>query len=1461
MENYSPVIRRFIYLLLLLLVIQRVESASLGGDITVDTTLTVNGSAYVVSQDLVVAENATLTIQPGVQLHFKAGVALQVKGSLQAKGNSLGRIVFSKIPTNTSVNVDDLNVTAPYDDGICLSGGKNYREGRLELFVRGQWGTVCNDSFDIKDAQVACRQLGFLGAKTFYTHGGGTGPTWLDEVDCKGTEKSLLACKHPGIGVENCDHRRDIGIECHSLAKLLSSKVYWKGVDFSGSTKPSSLQYVDVFQAYEAIKGNNYLPVLDHVTVKSSVYGVTSDNISSPLTISDSSVRDNRFAGIRIKGKSKAIKIENTAVYNTTSGDGFSYSEVVPDQVDFCSVDVNAITFPIIFQAFGKARTNVECAKIIRTQPGRHLSVHYQSMTGDKFELHVHDGSTKNETELTIVNQWTGVNQAVTPSSSSGHELYIRFRFSAGSQDARLKFLITNDQDVSSIKISNCTFSDNRGKGITLKDFTGKTTISTTTVFRNKGEGMTAERISGTITATNTHFVNNSANGLGILDSSFLSCNLHGLSAKGNVYNGLYLRRTAFKSNVSDSTFTKNAHNGFAISNGAGEVEFRNITAVLNAHNGVKIYDGKVSSNYRFSNLSNNKEDGCCISNQAGAHQFFNCTAKSNSRHGISLFDVKSTHWNAPPRHQFTRFSLEESIITENIQYGVKLGPECQYWSESVVNVTIAITKNQIVRNNKGGIFLSPDSCSWSSYSLKPRRVETIVTNNHFEENKGNAFYVYCTGFLGLDAVIEANTFTNNTDKVLTLIDDRNCGANFKSNPVSVKLDKNIFTKNCAENVLFIDYSSFPETRSAVVKNNTFEDNEVVTKDLFPNFFRRSTTRAVIVLKEGTFTLRENILENSGFAFQISTLRHEYRRAIDAKLNWWGTTKECEIVDRIFDFQHRVHLSPVDFFPYLLSKNKTKAIDSSVPRPSCFLRGSSIGGIVDRPLALSSADSPYEVRDDIIILINGSLVIPKNVTLQFPSRSAMVVQGTLHVDGTENEKVRFVKKQHQGGFRLGGGTGPWEGRVEFLVNETWWPMCLPYRRSFTNEAKIICQQLDFYFYNNSMQSSAAQEPGFVHNVICDGFIDSDIMNCSANTWSYGPTCQGYTVQVYCQQYNWAGLHLTMSNHKSSLHHLEIHDAGFAYRSDIQIPGAALKVDFYHHSIGNIFINNSVGIGVEVVYQSVFHNQSLMPHSIISHTNSHGVLSWSPSLTLADVNLTRNDGNGFVYFEGTWYKLRSTWYKLRTFTAEMASPDVYKTFRACSMNKTFLLAKKVFHFTFETLEISLQYRCQHVMETEPGYKLVIQALYFPYSFYRYYGYVHVYDGVNTSAGSPWKIESESSEDRPVFNSTKSSIVFDFYKSHSGYSSAIDFLVYTVKESEQLHYLGGEINIARSKIINSQKGGVLIGGNMLKSLSITDTDITNSKEFGIKLAPPGIDVVKFTSINLEENKQGILISPIT
>ena len=46
--------------------------------------------------------------------------------------------------------------------------------------------------------------------------GQGSGPIWLDEVRCSGSEVNLSDCPHNGIGRQNCGHHQDAGVICRS---------------------------------------------------------------------------------------------------------------------------------------------------------------------------------------------------------------------------------------------------------------------------------------------------------------------------------------------------------------------------------------------------------------------------------------------------------------------------------------------------------------------------------------------------------------------------------------------------------------------------------------------------------------------------------------------------------------------------------------------------------------------------------------------------------------------------------------------------------------------------------------------------------------------------------------------------------------------------------------------------------------------------------------------------------------------------------------------------------------------------------------------------------------------------------------------------------------------------------------------------------------------------------------------
>ncbi|XP_072894943.1 scavenger receptor cysteine-rich type 1 protein M130-like [Hemitrygon akajei] len=104
-----------------------------------------------------------------------------------------------------------------------LSGSEDSCAGQLEVYYRGSWGVVCDDSWDLVDANVVCRQLGCgyaLEDKTHVYCGRRSLPVWLDEMRCSGNETFLWECPSAPWGEHDCSQKEAVTLTCSEHKKL-----------------------------------------------------------------------------------------------------------------------------------------------------------------------------------------------------------------------------------------------------------------------------------------------------------------------------------------------------------------------------------------------------------------------------------------------------------------------------------------------------------------------------------------------------------------------------------------------------------------------------------------------------------------------------------------------------------------------------------------------------------------------------------------------------------------------------------------------------------------------------------------------------------------------------------------------------------------------------------------------------------------------------------------------------------------------------------------------------------------------------------------------------------------------------------------------------------------------------------------------------------------------------------------
>ena len=93
------------------------------------------------------------------------------------------------------------------------------------MLYNDTWGTICSRNLNWETKLIICRQLGFPTSskkKNKISVSPGTGPIWLNKVNCLGHESSIGICQNNGWGNHNCSHNEDAVLSCYDRMSRFS---------------------------------------------------------------------------------------------------------------------------------------------------------------------------------------------------------------------------------------------------------------------------------------------------------------------------------------------------------------------------------------------------------------------------------------------------------------------------------------------------------------------------------------------------------------------------------------------------------------------------------------------------------------------------------------------------------------------------------------------------------------------------------------------------------------------------------------------------------------------------------------------------------------------------------------------------------------------------------------------------------------------------------------------------------------------------------------------------------------------------------------------------------------------------------------------------------------------------------------------------------------------------------------
>ncbi|KAH9508815.1 Neurotrypsin [Bulinus truncatus] len=127
---------------------------------------------------------------------------------------------FSEIKVHSFNSIEHIAEKKSADVFVRLLGNGDDTNGRVEFYVNGRWGTVCNNTWDEKVARVVCHVLGFdrFRARRDPSMVQSNGVISLNNVTCSGRENHVNECNlSPNtLDAPDCQQSSSVGVFCES---------------------------------------------------------------------------------------------------------------------------------------------------------------------------------------------------------------------------------------------------------------------------------------------------------------------------------------------------------------------------------------------------------------------------------------------------------------------------------------------------------------------------------------------------------------------------------------------------------------------------------------------------------------------------------------------------------------------------------------------------------------------------------------------------------------------------------------------------------------------------------------------------------------------------------------------------------------------------------------------------------------------------------------------------------------------------------------------------------------------------------------------------------------------------------------------------------------------------------------------------------------------------------------------